>query len=111
MQDGCYINNDGELINVMPQDKYDFLDPTNEQNVDINVEEDLNQPTIIPIETKATADDIIQNLPVENVLPVIPEEETSIQPSIRTPIQNRMSRNMDNNNNRFKRNRLPYFTQ
>ena len=45
------------------------------------------------------------------MLPVIPEDETSIQPSIRTPTQNRISRNMDNNINRFNRNRLPYFTQ
>ena len=95
----------------MPQDEYDFLDPNNQQNVDNNIEEDLNQPTIIPTGTRATADDIVQNLPVENMLPVIPEDETSIQPSIRTPIQNRISRNMENNVNRFNRNRLPYFTQ
>ena len=41
----------------------------------------------------------------------MPEDETSIQPSIKTPTQNRISKNMDNNVNKFNRNRLLCFTQ
>ena len=115
LENGYYINNDGELVNVMPEDEYKFLNPNMKQS---NEEENNNiriQPTTIPTGTRARTGDIIQNLPIENILPGIPEDQVSITPTQRISNQSTTSgRNMSdisNFNNNIQRRNIPYFTQ